>query len=110
MILDVDGERAPARLERNALGHRPGGERAVALEPEVVVEPPRLVALDDEERPLPPTSIREGLGRSCGVALSPVGLEVGHQAAAARSRPVENPVDTVENLALAVERARAPQA
>src|SRR5205814_6207582 len=57
MVLDVDGEMLLARLERHALRHRPARERAVALEAEVVVEAPRVVALDDEDRllaaPLP---------------------------------------------------------
>ena len=52
VVLDVDGERALAGLERHALRHGPGGERAVALEPEVVVEAARVVALDDEDRRL----------------------------------------------------------
>ena len=49
MVLDVDGERAPARLERDALRDRPARERAIALEPEVVVEPPSVVPLHDED-------------------------------------------------------------
>src|SRR5262249_49582316 len=36
MVLDVDRERPRARLEWDALGHRPGGEGAVPLEAEVV--------------------------------------------------------------------------
>src|SRR5205823_7546797 len=51
VVLDVDGQVLLAGLERNALGHRPGGEDAVALEPEVVVQPTRVVALHDEDRP-----------------------------------------------------------
>ena len=54
VILDVHRERALARLEGDALRHRPRGERAVPLEPEVVVEAPRVVALDDEDRLLAP--------------------------------------------------------
>ena len=50
VVLDVDGEMLLARLERHALRHRPGRERAVALEAEVVVEPARVVALDHEDR------------------------------------------------------------
>src|SRR5207244_6245760 len=50
MVLDVHGEVLLARLERHALRHRPARERAVALEAEVVVEPPRIVPLDDEDR------------------------------------------------------------
>src|SRR5207247_8806450 len=49
MILDVDGEMLCARLERHALRHRSARESPVALQPEVVVEPPRIVALDDED-------------------------------------------------------------
>ena len=70
MVLDVDGERTLAGLEGDALGDGPRGERAFQLEPEVVVEPSRVVALDDEDRLLPPASARgrERLGR--GVAAS----------------------------------------
>jgi hypothetical protein len=50
MVLDVHGEVALAGLERDALRHRPAGEGTVALEAEVVVEPARVVALDDEDR------------------------------------------------------------
>ena len=50
VVLDVHGQVALARLERDALRHGPARERAVALEAEVVVEPPRVVALDDEDR------------------------------------------------------------
>ena len=39
-----------SRLERDALRNRPACERAVALEPEVVVEARRIVPLDDEDR------------------------------------------------------------
>src|SRR6267154_2448891 len=42
VILDVYREHTLARLERHALRHGPGGERAVSLEPEVVVETPRV--------------------------------------------------------------------
>src|SRR5262249_55942001 len=45
VVLDVDGESTGARLEWHALRHRPGGEGAVALEAEVVVGPPRVVAV-----------------------------------------------------------------
>ena len=73
------GPRAPlARLERHALRHRPRGERAVALEPEVVVEPPRVVALDDEDRPRPAPARRRTAPASSWVALAPVGLELRH--------------------------------
>ena len=50
VVLDVHGEVADRRVERDALRHRPAREHAVDLEPEVVVEPPGPVALDHEPR------------------------------------------------------------
>jgi hypothetical protein len=59
VILDVDGERASAGLERHALRHRPREQHAVALESEVVVQGAGIVALHDEDRLLPaPTPLR----------------------------------------------------
>src|SRR5262249_12824430 len=52
MVLDVDRKGPGAWLEWNALGHGPGGEDAVALEPEVVVEAAGGVLLNDEDRRL----------------------------------------------------------
>jgi hypothetical protein len=52
VVLDVDGEVLLAGLERHAFRHGPGGEYAVALEAEVVVEPARIVPLHDEDRRL----------------------------------------------------------
>src|SRR5204863_8414946 len=60
VILDVDGERPAAGLERYPLRHCPGGEGAVPLEPEVVVEPSRVVALDGEDRPAAATGPAAG--------------------------------------------------
>src|SRR5581483_8493652 len=81
VIFDVDGERADARLEWNAFRHGPGGQHAVALEPEVVVEPARIVALDDEDGAPPPGAApaAERLGRLLRVAFSLVFAELlGH--------------------------------
>src|SRR5437868_2021593 len=69
VVLDVHREGAAPGLERHPLGHRPGGEDAVPLEPEVVVEAPRVVSLDDEDRPAAAPAT-EGLGRLPGVALA----------------------------------------
>src|SRR5205807_3680361 len=79
MVLDVYGQRALSRFERHALGNGPRGERAVSLEAEVVVETPRVVTLDDEDRllRLPPLA-RERLRRRLRIALAPVGVELGH--------------------------------
>ena len=50
MVFDVDREVLLAGLERHAFRHSPARECAVALEAQVVVERPRLMALDDEDR------------------------------------------------------------
>ncbi len=79
MILDVDGERPAARFERDALRHGPRGERSRPLEPEVVVQPPGVVPLDDEDRlrgPLLPP--RERLWCPRRVPFAPVLAQVAH--------------------------------
>ena len=48
MVFDPHGEPALARIEGRPARDRPRYERAVDLEPEVVVKPRRPVALDDE--------------------------------------------------------------
>ena len=80
VILDVDGERLGSRLERDTLRHRPGGEHAVPLEPEVVMEAPGGVLLDDEERvgAAAAALAAKRLGRRRRVALLPVGVEPWH--------------------------------
>ena len=64
MVLDVDGHAADLRVERRALRHGPRHEDAVDLETEVVVEPRRAVALDDE-----PAGATAGGGRRDGRRL-----------------------------------------
>src|SRR5262249_11175566 len=61
MVLDVHGEVPLATVERHALGNGPAGEDAVPLEPEVVVQPARIVALHHEQRLSPAFPAREGL-------------------------------------------------
>ena len=53
-------------------------EDARVLEPEVVVEPPRVVALDDEDRAAGATPAAERLGCLAGISLALVGLELRH--------------------------------
>ncbi len=72
VILDVHGERLRAGLERHALRHGPRRERAVPLEPEVVVQARRVVALHDEDRLLAAlassrTARASAWGRACAV-------------------------------------------
>src|SRR6186997_3219601 len=69
VILDVDGEVLRAGLERHAFGDGPARERAVPLEPEVVVEPTSVVPLDHEDRRLPALPLFEWLGRLAARAL-----------------------------------------
>ena len=72
VVLDVHGEPAVTRVEGDALGDGPARQGAVTLETEVVVEPPCVVALDDEEGPLTPLRAgAEGLG---SLALPPFSL------------------------------------
>ena len=71
MVLDVDGEVLLAGLERHAFRHGPGNEHAVALEAEVVVEPPRVVPLDDEGQRLRLAALTpKGLGRLLAVSFA----------------------------------------
>ena len=80
VVLDVHGEVLLTRLERDALGDGPARQGAVALEPEVVVEAARVVALDDEDRLAWPLSapLGERLGRHRRVALAPVVRQLRH--------------------------------
>ena len=81
VVLDVHGQRLVPGADRDPLGHRPAGQRALALEPEVVVQPARRVALDDEDRrAAPAVAAREGLRRRRRVTLAPVLLQLaGHR-------------------------------
>lgn len=48
MILDLDGEALVGGVERWSPGHGPGFEDAVQLQPQVVMQPRRIMFLDDE--------------------------------------------------------------
>ena len=77
VVLDVHGEVPLAAPERDALRDRPARERAVALEPEVVVQAARGVPLDDEARPVArtPCALPKGSGVLPGVRRAPVLVE-----------------------------------
>ena len=117
MVLDVDGQVALPGLERDALRDGPARQRAVPLEAEVVVEPARVVALDDEDGLARRAAAAERLG---GRALGPLALVLSQArhagsmpaigrgytasavrlAAGCRRRPGDNPVDAVDCRAL----------
>ena len=100
VILDVDGEMLRSRLERDALRNRPARQRPVALEPEVVVEASRIMALDDEDRLLRIVARRprflsgERLGSGVRIAFPAVLTEWRH----ARFLPFANEVSAARGL------------
>ena len=74
VVLGLHGEALFARIERRALGNRPGLEDAVAFEAEVVVQVPGGMLLDDEQQ-RPAARLgedRRGLGRRVEGALGRV--------------------------------------
>ena len=76
MVLDVHRQMPLPRLLRYALWHCPAGERAAALEPQVVVQPPGRMALHDEDgRGTPLPTAPERLRCPGRVALAAVLLE-----------------------------------
>ena len=77
VVFDVDREVLLAGLERHAFRHRPARQCAIAFEAQVVVKCPRLVALDDEDRPLPDLlsplrSLAVRLGRLSRSSFAPI--------------------------------------
>jgi len=64
-----------AATERDPLRHRPARERSSALEPEVVVEPAGVVALDDEAGALAFLCATEWLRRLPAAPLAAVLVE-----------------------------------
>ncbi len=76
VVLDVDGEMLVVRIEARALRHGPALERAVELEPDVVVQPPGRVLLDDEEvAARAGLDVRSGLGCLAEVPFLAVALQ-----------------------------------
>jgi hypothetical protein len=74
----MDGERALPRLEGDSLRNGPARQRAVTLEPEVIVEPPGVVTLDDEDRLVAALPGAERLRRDLRIALLAVIAEGRH--------------------------------
>src|SRR5581483_1338527 len=79
VVLDVHGERPPAGLEGHALRDGPRREDAVPFEPEVVVEAPSVVPLDDEDRRTAALPAAERLGRPLRISLRAVLGQLRHR-------------------------------
>ena len=77
VILDLDGQALVVRIERGSARYRPGLEHAIEFEPEIVMQPRRIVALDDEAQPLPLRDSRFAgrLGGQAEVAFCAIGSE-----------------------------------
>ncbi len=48
MVLDLDSQALVVRIERRSFGHRPGLEDAIEFEPQIIMQPRRVVFLNDE--------------------------------------------------------------
>jgi hypothetical protein len=80
MIFDLDGEPLGRRIERRHLGDRPTLIDAVEFQPEVVMEPRRVMALDDEFALLflAANDFTARFGCNLEVALLMIEVEFGH--------------------------------
>ena len=89
VILGVDRLPVVLRVLRDAVRDRPGGEHAVALQPQVPVQAPRVVLLDHEARRRRAVGLASGRLRSrLEVALPPVVAELlGHSANGSHREP-----------------------
>jgi hypothetical protein len=76
MILDVHGKMAFPTPKRDSFRDRPARQRAVSLEPKVVVQSPRGMALNDEpSATLPCSRLSERLGRLTSLATPSILVE-----------------------------------
>ena len=77
MVLDMHGEVPLSAPERDAFRHRPARERTASLESEVVVQAPRVVALDRRSAGArsADAALAERLGCPPGAPLAPVLVE-----------------------------------
>ena len=87
MILHRDRHALVVGIERRALGHRPGLQHPVELEPEVVVQAPRGMLLHDEQQRSAAAGrrLRRRLGRAREGALGRITLQ---RAAAHERAPI----------------------
>jgi hypothetical protein len=79
-----------AAAERNAFRNRPAGQGAVALEPEVVVQPARSVPLNHETGPISGRGVPERFGSSVRLPAPPVLVEA-HLWIVARNATLPSP-------------------
>ena len=76
MVLDFDRHAARLRIQARTLGHRPALERAVELEPKVVMQlPGRMLLHHEAQRRLAGGVLAARLGRGLEVALVAIALQ-----------------------------------
>ncbi len=75
MILGANREPLFADDQARPACHRPALERTAELEPQIVVQPPGVVLLDDELPAVALAAFRLGFRRATEIALLPVVLE-----------------------------------
>ena len=78
VILGLDGQPPVCGIERRSLGHRPGRQHALHLEPEVVVQPPGVVFLHHEAISTAFLSLSAGFRRRMELPLPAVLVERSH--------------------------------
>ena len=66
VVLDLDREPLVVGIHRRLLGHRPGAQHAVDLEPEGPVHPGRVVLVNHQQPRPAPGGRRAGHGFRCG--------------------------------------------
>ena len=75
MVLDMDGEAPVGGIQAGPAGHRPALQGVAELQPEVVVQPPRGVLVDDEQAAGLGGGCSRRLGRPVEAPLLPIDLQ-----------------------------------
>ena len=82
VVLDMDGQPLLRRVEARPARHRPAPQHAVMLQPEIVVQPRRIVLLDDEDAAgrlrRRAALLAARLAGGAEIALGVILLEAGH--------------------------------
>ena len=79
MVLDQLGETPHLGIQARPLRHRPARQRLADLQPEIVVQPPGVMLLDDEDRLLAARRAAFRLGRGGEPSFGAIGVDgAGH--------------------------------